>query len=74
MQDSAGLFIVWVDGGNERLVMRVIRDTTVLAEVVNGELLFELPQLGFHFLEIRMSFALGVCERLLNHHELVEFM
>lgn len=62
------------DPVDERLVVRVIGYAVVLAEIIDSELLFQLPQLGFHFLQIRMRFPLRVCERFLNHHKLIEFM
>ena len=37
-------------------------------------LLLQLAQLGSHLLQVRMLFPLRVCQRFLNHQELIKFM
>jgi hypothetical protein len=42
---------------------------------VNNDILFlELPKLRLEFIEVRICFSFGVCQGLLDHQELVEFM
>lgn len=61
-------------GGDNRLVVGIVRDACRRVEVVDGELFFELPQFRRHLFRVWVRLPLLMRQRLLCQKELVKLV